>query len=174
MFIFTAKLRRKRIALSIAALVFVCGALAIFANSHALLGPESAVAGFFSSKDSIQTNEDRVAYLEGLGWTVAPEAVLEEKLTIPKNFDDDFLGDYLAMQNASGYPLQEQAGKTVKRFTYAITNYPTGEENIMLTLLVHKGRVVGGDVFSADSGEMLHGLNPPQGQVPGGGALSIP
>ena len=167
MFIFTAKLRRKRIALGVAALVLVCGALAVFAGSHTFWGPERAVFGFFSSKDSVKTNENRLAYLENLGWIVEPEPVLEEKLKIPKSFEDDFLRDYLAMQNESGYALQEQAGKKVSRFTYTVTNYPTGEENIMLTLLVRKGAVVGGELFSGDTGEMLHGLNPPDRQGAG-------
>ena len=170
MFIFTARLRRKRIALSVAALILVCGALAVFAGSHTFWGPERATFGFFSSKDRVKTNEDRVAYLENLGWIVEPEPVLEEKLKIPKSFEDDFLRDYIAMQNASGYALQEQAGKKVSRFTYAVINYPTGEENIMLTLLVRKGAVVGGELFSADTGEILHGLNPPDRQSADGTA----
>ena len=165
MFIFTAKLRRKRIIAGIVALVLVCGALAVYASSHTFWGPESAASSLFTSKGDGKTNEDRIAYLKNLGWTVEPEPILVEDIKLPDNFEDDFLVEYLEMQTDTGDRLQEHSGKTVKRYTYAITNYPTGEGNIYLTLLIYKNNIIGGDVFSADTGELLHGLTLPSTQT---------
>lgn len=40
--------------------------------------------------------------------------------------------------------LSKYAGKRVKRYTYEITNYPTGETGILANLLIYKNTVIRG------------------------------
>ncbi|MEG1879613.1 MAG: DUF4830 domain-containing protein, partial [Pseudoflavonifractor sp.] len=53
-------------------------------------------------------------------------------------------------------------GKRVKRFAYAITNYPTGETDVQAGLLVYKNKVIGGEILSGQAGGFLHGLSMPE------------
>ncbi|MEG2421077.1 MAG: DUF4830 domain-containing protein [Oscillospiraceae bacterium] len=156
MFIFTARVRWGRL---------IAGAVA--AAGICLL-----VAGFFFFGDGavaalgvvrgISTPEDRVAYLEGLGWTVKSEPLSVEELLIPKTFDESY-ADYLALQTEQGFDLSKYCGKRLRRYTYEITNYPTGEEGVQVSILVFRNRIVGGDVLSTQQDGFLHGLAVPQG-----------
>lgn len=158
MIIYAAKLQRKRIIIGAIALVLVCGLLGSFAGFHSLWGAQS-VASSVSPK-GVKTNEDRIAYLSQFGWTTTPEALTVEELKIPDVFDASF-DEYLATQTKQGFDLSKYTGKTVKRYTYGIQNYPGDLKNIMVSLLVYKNNVIGGEVFQADTGEVLHGLARP-------------
>lgn len=88
----------------------------------------------------------RLAYLHALGWEVEGEQ--EESVTLPAVFDSSYR-DYLALQQECGFDLVPLAGETVTRYCYTILNYPTGEKNVRLDLLVYQGSIVGGDVRTA-------------------------
>ena len=156
MFIFTAKLHRGRILAVAAAAVVVCGALV---GANVLSGKGAAVATAVSPK-GVKTNEDRVAYLESYGWQVSPEAVSVEELLIPEEFDETY-DQYLALQASQGFDLTKYKGKRVKRYTYEITNYPTGETGIQAGLLIYKNTVIGGEVLSSQLGGFIQGLTMP-------------
>jgi len=155
-FIFTAKVRRGRIAAVAAAAVVVCGVL----TAALLLGTRGAAVSPSASPKGVRSNEDRVAYLESFGWTVSPEAVMVEELCIPETFDETYT-QYLELQQSQGFDLTEYQGKRVKRYTYEITNYPTGEAGVQVNLLIRKNTVVGGEVMSSQPGGFLHGLAMP-------------
>ena len=89
---------------------------------------------------------------------VDPIAV--EELIIPEQFDETY-SQYLELQASQGFELTDYCGKRVKRYTYEITNYPTGESGIQAGLLVYKSTVIGGDVLSAQLGGFIHGLEMP-------------
>lgn len=156
MFIFTAKVRRGRIAAVAAAAVVVCGVL----TAAVVLGTRGAAVSASASPKGVRTNEDRVAYLESFGWMVSPEAVSVEELRIPEEFDETYT-QYLELQKSQGFDLTEYQGKRVKRYTYEITNYPTGETGIQAGLLIYKNTVIGGDVLSPELGGFIHGLSMP-------------
>lgn len=157
MFIFTAKLNRRRILAGAAAAVLVCAAVA---GAVVLLGGRGAAVSTAASPKGVKTNEDRVAYLQSYGWTVVPEAVRVEELIIPEEFDDTYT-QYLALQSGQGFDLTQYSGKRVKRYTYEITNYPTGEAGVQAGLLIYKNTVIGGDVLSSQLGGFIHGLEMP-------------
>lgn len=75
-------------------------------------------------------------------------------------FDSSF-DRYLAIQEEEGFSLKDYAGKFAKRYTYAITNYPSGEEDMMVSILVYQQKVIAGEVFSSKTGEIIHGLSMP-------------
>lgn len=158
MFIFTARINKRRLIAGAAALVLLCGtALAVGS-----LNTERSVdaAASVTAPKKVKTNEDRVAYLESCGWQVEPDPVAVEELLIPEEFDETY-EDYLELQSSQGFDLTEYCGKRIKRYTYEITNYPTGETGVQASLLIYKNKVVGGEVLSAQLDGFLHGLEMP-------------
>lgn len=157
MLIVTAKLSRRKLALWGAAVVglLCCALLLGSGRGQPALGVASAV-----STKGIKTNADRILFLSDYGWQVSPEPVAVEELLIPKEFDDSY-HDYLSLQAEQGFDLTRLAGKRLKRYTYQITNYPTGEVDVRVNLLVHKNTVVGGEVLSSKLDGFLHGLSMP-------------
>lgn len=156
MFIVTARVRKGPLLAVAAAAAVVCGLLLV---SSGLVNREQAVSGTALSA-SVKTNEDRIAYLEGYGWSVSSEPAAVEELIIPETFDESYT-QYLELQASQGFDLTDYCGKRVKRYTYDITNYPTGEQGIQAGLLVYKNTVIGGDVLSSQLGGFIHGLSMP-------------
>jgi len=156
-FIFTAKIRKGRIAAVALAAAVVCGVL--LTGSVLAEGRDAAASAAVSPK-GVKTNEDRIAYLSSYGWMVSDQPVSVEELIIPEEFDDTY-SQYLELQASQGFDLTEYAGKRVKRYTYQVNNYPTGESNIQTGLLIYKNTVIGGDVLSAQLGGFIHGLEMP-------------
>ena len=113
-----------------------------------------------SAPKGVRTNEDRIAYLESYGWSVSSDPIAVEELIIPEQFDETY-SQYLELQASQGFDLTDYCGKRVKRYTYGITNYPTGESGIQAGLLVYKSTVIGGDVLSAQLRGFIHGLEMP-------------
>ena len=159
MFIWTAKLHRGRLLAGAVALVVLCGAAALVGGALSARGVD-AVSTTPASPKGIKTNEDRVAYLQSYGWEVSAEPLATEELLIPKEMDASY-DDYLALQSGQGFDLSKYAGKRVKRYTYEITNYPTGETGILANLLIYKNTVIGGEVLSPQLDGFLHGLAMP-------------
>lgn len=157
MFIVTAKVHRGRIAAVAAAAAVVCGVLVAAVS---LLNLRGAAVSTAASPKGVKSEEDRVAYLESYGWTVSGGPVAVEELLIPEEFDETYT-QYLELQSAQGFDLSEYRGKRVKRYTYEITNYPTGETGIQAGLLIYRNTVIGGDVLSPELGGFIHGLEMP-------------
>jgi len=157
--ILTAKLprRRTRLCLGVAvAALLCCGALTMFLGRGMV--PVSGSAQ--PSPKGVKSNEDRVAYLQAWGWQVSEQPIVTQELLIPEELDESYQ-DYLALQSGQGFDLEKCAGKRVKRYTYEITNYPTGEAGVQVNLLIRKNTVVGGEVLSSQPGGFLHGLAMP-------------
>ena len=108
-------------------------------------------------------NEGRIAILSQFGWEVEAEPRDTAKVTIPSEFDKIFSA-YNNIQLAQGLDLAPYRGKEVTRYTYRVQNYPGYEGTVYANLFVHKSRVIGGDICSADIGGFLHGLSAPQGK----------
>lgn len=159
MFIWTARLRRGKLIAGAAAVLVLCGAVALVGGALSARGVD-AVSPAPASPKGIKTNEDRVAYLESYGWQVSAEPVAVEELIIPQEFDETY-DQYLALQSGQGFDLTKYKGKRVKRYTYEVTNYPTGESNVQAGLLIYKNTVVGGEVLSSQLGGFIQGLSMP-------------
>lgn len=158
MFILTARVNRKRLAAGAAALVLLCGTALAVGNLNDSQSVGAAVSTAVPKK--VKTNEDRIAYLESFGWQVEEEPVAVEELLIPEEFDETY-EEYLALQSGQGFDLTEYCGKRIKRYTYQITNYPTGETGVQAVLLLYKNKVIGGEVLSPKLNGFLHGLERP-------------
>ena len=108
----------------------------------------------------MRSNQDRIDYLAAYGWQVSEEPLVTQELLIPEEMDDSYT-EYLALQTGQGFDLQKYAGKRVKRYTYEVLNYPTGETGVQANLLLYKNTVIGGEVLSPQLDGFLHGLAMP-------------
>ena len=107
------------------------------------------------------TNEQRVAYLNSLGWQVEPEPVKTQQVIVPADPSEVFLR-YNELQISQGYDLLQYSGKELTRYVYRITNYPDESGVYYATLLVKDGQVVGADVASSAKTGVMHGLKMPE------------
>ncbi|MCL2081095.1 MAG: DUF4830 domain-containing protein [Oscillospiraceae bacterium] len=160
MFIFTAKLSKRKLA----AAVIAAGALLIALILLLSLGKGSAKASATSSErpsnKHIESNEDRVQFLSGFGWEVDEQPLEFEEVLIPAEFDSVFTG-YNDLQKTQGYDLSKYKGRRVMRYAYNVKNYPNVTENVRVCILVYKNTVIGGDVCSATLDGFMHGLEKP-------------
>lgn len=157
MLIITAKVLRRKLAFSVAAAALLCCAALVMT----LIPPaarQTAAAG--PDIKRVKTNQDRVAYLQYFGWQVSEQPTAVEELLIPREFDGSY-AEYLALQSSQGFDLERCAGKRVKRYSYEVLNYPTGESGVIANLLIHKNSVIGGEVLSPRLDGFLHGLSMP-------------
>lgn len=107
--------------------------------------------------EKIRSNEDRIAFLAQFGWQVEGEPKESANVAIPAEFDKVFSA-YNEIQRAQGLDLSKYASRTVERYTYRVTNYEGYDGEVLANLLICRGRVVGGDICSADQNGFLHGF----------------
>lgn len=105
---------------------------------------------------NIKTNEDRIAFLKRYEWEVEPEAREVVEVIIPQEFDPIY-EKYNQLQLGEGLDLRKYKGKSVKRYTYLVTNYKY-DGTVLANLLIYKERVIGGDICSARFDGFVHGL----------------
>lgn len=140
MVIWTARFSKKAKALLLV-LVLGLAALAVYllaGTGGADPAPEVSLTG----------NEDRVAYLESLGWTVEPEPVETLQFLLPEQLEEPYL-TYNELQAEQGFDLSQCCGKQVSRYTYTVTNYPGRAEGVQANLYVCEGAAVAGDILCA-------------------------
>ena len=150
MLIVTAKMPKRKLTLGVAAAALLCCCAIALNFGHALSREVSGSA--LPSPRGVKSNQDRIDYLSAYGWQVSPDPVATQELLIPKEMDDSY---------GQGFDLQKYAGKRVKRYTYEVLNYPTGEAGVQVNLLICKNTVVGGEVLSPQLDGFIHGLAMP-------------
>lgn len=156
MLIVTAKLPRRKLALCAAAAALLCCAALVLNLAPAGYRAAAASSGIPRAK-GIRTNEDRVAYLSGCGWQVTQEPLAVEEIRIPEEMDESYRR-YLELQAAQGFDLERYAGRRIRRYTYEVTNYPTGETGVQANLMLCRTTVVGGEILSPRMDGFVHGL----------------
>ena len=157
MFIFTAKLSKRSLALTAtAAALLICTLVGLTARPSPC--PTAALTAAQSTR--VRSNQDRIAYLEALGWQVAETPASVEEMKLPTEFDESY-APFLALQAEQGFDLTPLAGKRIKRYSYEILNHPSGEVGVLAHLLVHRSWIVGGEVLSPTIDGLHHGLTRP-------------
>lgn len=129
---------RRRAAVKVILFGIIAAAVILLAG---VLGRRSADSAIRAGR-----NEERIAYLQSLGWEVEPTPILEQEITLPKEFPE-VLMQYNELQRQQGFDLAEYAGKKLTLYTYRITNHPDAEE-ADASLYVYRTALVGGDVHS--------------------------
>ena len=122
-----------------------------------LLGGDGDVA---TAAPAVSTNDGRVQFLQSFGWQVAASPVESSQVKIPKE-NNEIFDRYNQLQKSQGYDLSQYAGKNVMRFVYKIENYPGATEPVYATLLVHKNKVIGGDITDTAAKGQIRGFKMP-------------
>lgn len=128
---------------------------AILGLSFAFMGKSGAIKAI--NPKIITTSEQRYTFLRNCGLEAINE--IEEDIIIPPVFNETF-NDYNSMQIAAGYNLERFKGKTLKKYSYEIKNYPNVIENVIASVIVYKDRIVGGDISLLETDGFSHGLMP--------------
>ena len=161
MFIFTAKLPRRALRLgAVLGVLLLCAAALLPSLSVLVPAVREASASAAPDPKGVRSNEDRRDYLAAYGWEVSPEPIATQELLIPAEMDESYQ-EYLTLQSQQGFSLEKYAGKRVKRYTYEVYNYPSGEEGVQANLLIHRNTVIGGEILSPRLDGFLHGLAMP-------------
>ena len=150
MMVMTAKVDIKKVIAVLAAVAAVIIGLIALLSGNNNASATSAAAG-------VTTNDDRVKFLEDLGWEVATSPAESSQVRIPKESSEVF-DRYNALQKSQGYDLMTYAGKNVMRYVYKVENYPGATEPVYATLLVYKNQVIGGDITDTAAAGAVQGL----------------
>ena len=156
MFVFTAKLNRKKAVLITAGLAVVL-ALIVLAVHAASSGKRT---GTDPSESGINGTEDIVAYLAAFGWKVDPEPIETQSIVIPRRFSGVY-ADYVRLQKEQGYPIEDYAGIQAARHSFRVTNYPTGEKDIVADVVLFGRQIIAGDIQSTASDGFMRALKSP-------------
>ncbi|MDR0325324.1 MAG: DUF4830 domain-containing protein [Oscillospiraceae bacterium] len=154
MFIFTAKLTRKKLAIGIGAVGALLIGVIILMSGR---GKAEVSAATIPSPKGVKTVEDRVAYLAAYGWTA--DALTEEcqEVVIPKEFDNAF-EEYNTLQKGQGFDLTKYKGKRIKRYIYQVASHPSGRSPVYASVLIHKNTVIGGDLQNPSPDGFIQGF----------------
>ena len=110
--------------------------------------------------DKVKSADDAAKFLSQFGWVVDAGSVETKEVTIPAQFDKVFAG-YNELQKSQGLDLSKYKKKAVTRYTFAVTNYDGYEGTVYANVLTYRGRVIGGDICSADVNGFIHGFEKP-------------
>jgi hypothetical protein len=156
MFIFTAKVNRKKL---LTGIIFI---LAVIIVAVIVAAASRGATKEASLTSVVKTNEERVEYLKGLGWQVSDEPIDEQIITIPSEFDEVYT-EYNELQKTQGFDLTKYAGLEATRYTYEVTNYPDTADRVVADIIVYRNRIVAGDVQSTALDGFMESLTFPKG-----------
>ena len=152
MFVMTAKVDKKKIAIILTCIIAAVALLIMLIGGGK---DQSAATGVIS----VANNDDRVNFLSGFGWEVTNSPIETGQVRIPEQTSEVF-ERYNALQKSQGYDLSKFAGKKVMRYVYEITNFPGAKEPVYATVLVYKDRIIGGDITDTTPGGKIQGFVP--------------
>ena len=138
----------------IATLWYIISSASSGSASSTSAAPGTQVLQFLTNA---RTADDRMKFLSQFGWEVEPDPLDVREITIPAQFDEVYSG-YNDIQKTLGFDLEKYRGCRVKKWEYAVTNYPEAVRNVKATLLIMDGRVIGGDISAGGSEQFTHSL----------------
>jgi len=160
MFIFTAKFNKRKAVLAVLLLAAVLIAIVLIAGS--ISRSKSLKAKEASALSAVvKTNEQRVKYLNSLGWDVDVNPIEEQKVVIPRKFTDVY-ERYNEIQKAQGFDLSKFGGVEARRYTYKVLNYPDYKGNVVADIIVYRNEIIAGDVQSNAFDGFMVGLKYPK------------
>lgn len=152
MFVMTAKLSKPKL---FAAAVILMGVIA--AIVMALTGQGATVP----SLPEGNSHEARAAYLATYGWSIDGIPKETQTVTIPDATENKVFARYNDLQKDQGFDLLPYAGKEVIRYVYEILNYPEATAPVYAGVLVHEGKIIGGEITDTSPNGVIHGFRKP-------------
>ena len=98
---------------------------------------------------ALYTRAERCAFLASLGWEAEPESEEIREIRLPREFDA-VLEEYNRLQLAQGYDLRAAAGRNCLCCSYDLRGFPDWDGRVIAVLYLFRGRVIGGDLHTAD------------------------
>ena len=144
------------------AVIFISAGVAV-AVILLLDGLLSSTAKRVSACAEQHTVTRMVDFLKGYGYECdeAPDEVCDQ--TLPTEFDR-VMTIYNDLQKSQGFDLEKYKGKTVKRFSFKIKNYPDTDEEVFADILFFDGEIIGGDVCTRSLNGFMEGFDRAKGQ----------
>ena len=112
-------------------------------------GALAASADVKISFGGIETNEERVAFIEQFGVDVSDEAKETVSFTVPANFDTVIAGNN-ELQRSQGLNIEKYKNKKVTRYTYEAEGFGDYDGTVFVNLIIYKNTVIACDVSSSD------------------------
>ena len=109
------------------------------------------------SYEKVRSEDDAERFLAQFGWIVDASPVEVKEVTMPDEFDKIFAA-YNEIQKEQGLNLLKYKRKKLTRYTFEVTNYKEYDGRVLANVLVYRGKVVGGDICSADVDGFVHGF----------------
>ena len=159
MYIKAIKINPKLLKWGGVAILVLLAVLLTMSLTGARLADALASAGGIAYK-GIKTNEDRVGFIRQFGWEVEEAAIEVTEITVPKEFDEVYQS-YNELQKAQGLDLTKYQGKTAKRWTYRVLNYPGEQGEVVANLLICGSRIIACDVCKTEMGGFMQGMQMP-------------
>ena len=156
MFVMTAKVDKKKIAIVVACVIAAIALLVILLSG----GKDKSTA---TGVISVASNDDRVNFLSGFGWEVTSSPVQTGQVRIPEKSNEVF-ERYNTLQKSQGYDLSAYEGQTVMRYVYQVNNYPGATEPVYATILISKNQVIGGDITDTAAKGAIRGFKMPKSE----------
>lgn len=95
-------------------------------------------------------NEINKRFLSKFGIRIRENSLYTENIVIPDEFDE-FYKSYNALQIESGLSLAQYKGKTAKRYTYIMLNFPERTDiPVYVNVITVNSKPVGGDINSPE------------------------
>lgn len=146
MFIFSVKTSKKKVLLIlIFILILVIIGFILFGKKE---DKTTAVCSWGEYNITAENNEQIIDFLKQFGWEVEPTPVSCDDIIIPSVFDDTYTS-YNEIQKNQGLDLSEYMGKNCKKYIFKITNYPNVKCDMLATVIIYNGKVIGGDISEA-------------------------
>lgn len=149
MLIWTARISKKKTITAAMILVCFLSGLLLFFQ---LFSPAAELP-------TLETNDQRIAYLQSLGWEVTPEPMETLQFLLPETLEEPYL-TYNELQQTQGFDLSACCGKQVTRYTYTILNHPDQTDGVQANLYVCDGVPVAGDICCPGENGFLSALIP--------------
>ncbi|WRS27116.1 DUF4830 domain-containing protein [Oscillospiraceae bacterium MB08-C2-2] len=161
MFLLSFRFSRKKMLVTglvlLVAAAAVIGGLGIKGSRDALTVGSGELSQQAKVTTKAKDNQQRVDFICSFGWEIDSEPMEVMEVIIPEEFDETYTA-YNSMQMTQGFDLSKFSGKRVKRYSYAVLNYP-GEPEVRVNLLVSGDKVIGGDVCSTSLDGFMHGFS---------------
>ncbi len=155
MFVCSFKLTSvKIVAAFLACIVGAVVVISLLPDAGYALNVNKTLVGSEETLSHLDTSEDCVRMLAGLGIEVEEKPVQSGNVTIPETFDAAF-EKYNDLQKSQGFDLGKYRGKKAKRYTFKVksTYGKAPLRDCYATVIVYKKKAIGADMCCPETGE---------------------
>lgn len=158
MFVYTLKASGIKFFLAIVLSIAILVTIVAVVPEIEKIGDVAVVATDYSG---VSDAESAAKFLQKFGYTLSGVPAESCEVKIP----DEFAGvyqEYNEIQRAQGLNLKKYCGKTAIRYTFEVTNYDGYDGTVLATVIIHKNKVIAGDVCGVTGEGFIHGFEKPQ------------